>query len=153
MNVRSAIVAASVTLIVSHVGPPAVDAQQEGGAIEEEIRHVVSDFRAALSSGDSTTVVQLLHPEARIYEGGHAETREQYRSGHLRADMAFLRAVESETLWDQVIPTEGLAIYMSERHTTGEYRGREIDSRSAETIALVRTPQGWRIRHIHWSSR
>lgn len=151
MNISRAIVAAGVGLIASHVG--AVHAQQEGGAIEEEVRQVVRNFRAALSSGDSTMVVQLLHPEARIYEGGHAETREQYRSGHLRADIAFLKAVESETIWDQVLPTEGLAIYMSERQTTGEYQGREIDSQSTETIALVRTPQGWRIRHIHWSSR
>ena len=131
---------------------PAV-AQEQGGAIEQEVREVVNQFRAALGSGDSTTVVNLLHAEARIYEGGHAETREEYRSGHLLSDMAFLQAVRSETTWDLVVPGEALGLYMSERRTVGEYRGREIDSRNTETIVLVSTPQGWRIRHIHWSSR
>jgi hypothetical protein len=41
----------------------------------------------------------------------------------------------------------------AESRTTGQTRGRDIDSRGAETIVLVRESSGWRIRHIHWSSR
>ena len=37
--------------------------------------------------------------------------------------------------------------------TTGEYRGRQVDSSGAELMVLSRTPQGWRIAAIHWSSR
>lgn len=130
-------------------------AQQEPGAsgAEHEVRAVVSSFKAALQSGDSLAVLGLLHPEARIYEGGHAETRDQYRSGHLRSDIAFLGAVATETTWDQVVVGSGVALYMSEYTVKGEYRGRAIDSHGTETIALVPTEAGWRIRHIHWSSR
>jgi ketosteroid isomerase-like protein len=37
--------------------------------------------------------------------------------------------------------------------TTGEYRGRQVNSSGAELMVLARTPQGWRIAAIHWSSR
>jgi ketosteroid isomerase-like protein len=37
--------------------------------------------------------------------------------------------------------------------TRGEYRGRPVDSAGAELMVLTRTPQGWRIAAIHWSSR
>ena len=45
------------------------------------------------------------------------------------------------------------ALYTAETHTTGRWRDREIDSHGTESIVLVRTGEGWRIRHIHWSSR
>jgi ketosteroid isomerase-like protein len=132
---------------------PVARAQDTSDPAEQDVREVVNSFKAALRGGDSTTVVHLLHADARIYEGGHAETREQYRSGHLRGDIAFLQGVQSETTWDQVVVKNELAVYMSEYHTTGESRGREIDSHGTETIVLVSTSDGWRIRHIHWSSR
>jgi ketosteroid isomerase-like protein len=135
------------------VGAVSVTAQQSVSTTENDVRAVVSAFRTALNEGDSTTVVRLLHPDARIYEGGHAETREEYRSGHLHGDIAFLQAVESETISDHVVIADDLALYMREDRKTGESRGREIDSHGTETIVLVPTPDGWRIRHIHWSSR
>lgn len=137
--------------IVGVVG--VVPASGQDDSAEQEVRDVVEGFGAALTAGDSTTVIALLHPDVRIYEGGHAETREEYRSGHLRGDIAFLQAVQSETTWDQVVIDGDLALYMSEDRKTGTFRDREIDSRGTQTIVLVMTSDGWRIRHIHWSSR
>jgi hypothetical protein len=37
--------------------------------------------------------------------------------------------------------------------TRGEYRGRPVNSAGAELMVLTRTPHGWRIAAIHWSSR
>ncbi len=127
--------------------------QGQDSSEEQAVRDVVASFHAALRGGDSTTVVGMLHPDVRIYEGGHAETRDEYRSGHLRGDIAFLQAVQSEKTWDQVVIEGDLALYMSEDRKTGTYRDREIDSRGTETLVLVMTAEGWRIRHIHWSSR
>jgi ketosteroid isomerase-like protein len=145
-----------VTLLLTVLYIPAVATAQEGADAsrpEGEVRDVVHAFKAALHAGDSLAVLDLLHPEVRVYEGGHAETREQYRSGHLRSDIAFLGAVKTETTRDQVIVGSDVALYMSEYTVNGEYRGREIDAHGTETIALVPTDAGWRIRHIHWSSR
>ena len=151
MNLRNAAATLALTLAFSAVG--ATTARGQENVEERAVREVVSDFHAALGAGDSTTVVSLLHPEVRIFEGGHAETREEYRSGHLRGDIAFLQAVESEMTWDDVVIEGDLAFYMSEDRKTGTYRDREIDSHGTETMVLVRTSEGWRIRHIHWSSR
>ena len=49
---------------------------------------------AALERGDSTAVLAMLDPEVSIYEAGHAETFEEYRSGHLASDIEFARSVE-----------------------------------------------------------
>lgn len=149
MRVRRAVNVHAVALFLCATGTTGALAQDN----EQAVRQVVADFHAALAAGDSVSALGLLHPDVRIYEGGHAETREQYRSGHIRGDIAFLQAIESETTWEQVVLDGDLAIYMSEDRKTGTYRDREIDSHGTETIALVRTPDGWRIRHIHWSSR
>lgn len=37
--------------------------------------------------------------------------------------------------------------------TTGQLRGRAVNSPGAESMVLTREPTGWRIRAIHWSSR
>ena len=41
----------------------------------------------------------------------------------------------------------------SEGRTTGEFNGRAVDRLTVETMLLRRHGDGWRIHHIHWSSR
>ncbi len=120
---------------------------------DAEVRDVVRDFHAALTAGDSARALGHLHPEVVIYEGGHAETLAEYRSGHLGADIAFAGAVRRAITGDAVTLWRGAALYTAEAHTTGRWRGRDIDAHGAESIVLVETAEGWRIRHIHWSSR
>ena len=130
--------------------PALLSAQQ---ADEATVRQVASAFGKALASGDSSTVIRLLHPDAAIFEGGRWENLDQYRSGHLRADMAYLQAVKQETVRDVVTLAGDLAVVLRESSTTGTYRDRAVDSIGIETMVLQRTPDGWKIRHIHWSSR
>jgi len=128
-------------------------AAQATGSGEQQVRDVVEGFKHALRSGDGEAAMSRLHPDVRIFEGGHAETRDQYGSGHLAGDMAFLGAVESVTTWSDLTVQGDMAVYLSEYTTRGEYRGREIDSHGTESMVLVRSSEGWLIRHIHWSSR
>ena len=37
--------------------------------------------------------------------------------------------------------------------TTGQFNGRAVDRLTTETMVLKRLADGWRIHHIHWSSR
>lgn len=123
------------------------------GPQEREVRVVVESYGRALASGDSLTALELLHPDVIIYEAGHAETYEEYRSGHLRSDIAFAAAVPRTTSTDQVLLSGDVALYTSEYNAKGRFRNRDIDSHGTETMVLVRTADGWKIRHIHWSSR
>lgn len=120
---------------------------------EAAIREVVEGFSGALQRGDSTAALEFLHPDVVIYEAGHAETLDQYRNGHLASDMAFADAVTQQTTSGQITVGHDIALYLSEYTSAGTFREREIDSHGTETMVLVRTVDGWRIRHIHWSSR
>lgn len=130
--------------------PSAASAQ---GAPERAVAEVVHAYHAALAAGDSAAALQLLHPDVVIFEGGHAETRDEYRSGHLRSDMAFASATQRSVTSESAMAWGDEALYIAESRTTGRWRDRDIDSRGTETMVLLRSADGWRIRHIHWSSR
>lgn len=123
---------------------------QTAEAVDAEVRAVARGFGDALSRGDSTAALGFLHADVLILEGGRAETKEQYRRGHLAADIAYASAVQSETLRDGLTITGDIALYTRQYRTTGRYRDRDVDRTSSESMVLVRTPEGWRIRHVHW---
>ena len=131
--------------------PASIHAQMTGA--EAEVRAVVTEFSEALAAGDSARAVTYLHPDLIVYEGGHAETLEEYRAHHLGSDMAFLSAVDETTTAERLDVYGETALYLSEYKMSGTYRDREVDLHGTETLVLLRTPDGWKIRHIHWSSR
>ena len=92
----------------------------------------------------------MLAEDVQIREGGRSETKAQYRSGHLRGDIAYASAVTSELLSDAVTISGDVALYTRRYRTTGRYRDRDIDRTSNESMVLVRTADGWRIRLVHW---
>lgn len=53
-------------------------------------------FHSALGSGDSAAALGLLDRDAIILESGAVETRDEYRSHHLPADIECARAVKSK---------------------------------------------------------
>ena len=117
------------------------------------VAEVVNRFHGALESGDSATALALLAEDAVIQESGGVETRAEYRGHHLPGDIQFARAVHSERSAVRV-RVEGDAAWATSTSTTqGEFRERAINSAGAELMVLVRTPQGWKIAAIHWSSR
>lgn len=122
-----------------------------------EVREVVEGFKTALRTGDTVAALAQLDSSVRIYEEGVAETLEQYRAGHLRADMAFLQSVNIETIRENVVVGGNLAVYLSEYLVQPRTPGRATAMRGTETVILTLTEasQGerWAIRHIHWSSR
>lgn len=117
------------------------------------VAQVVSSFHAALAAGDSTQALALLAPDARILEGGGVETRAEYASHHLGADMAFAGAVPRERGPLHVTVRGDVAWVSSTSTVRGTYRGREIDSRGAELAVLSRHGDSWMIEAVHWSSR
>lgn len=119
----------------------------------DEARAAVERFHAALSNADSAAVLSLLHPDAIIYEAGHAETVEEYRTGHLAADIRFASATEREVVEERAVMLDGHALLLAETRVRGTMGEREIDSRGAETMVLSRDGGAWLIRHIHWSNR
>ena len=122
-------------------------------AQEREVAEVVGAFHDALASGDSTTALNLLADDVIILESGGAETKEQYRSGHLMGDMSFAQAVPRERGAINVTISGDVAWAHSMSVTQGRRGDREINSQSAELMVLTRADGRWLIRAIHWSSR
>jgi ketosteroid isomerase-like protein len=113
----------------------------------------VERFHEALAAADSVTALALLAEDATILESGDRETRDEYRGHHLAGDIAFSRAVPSRRGSQKVTVQGDVAWVVSSSRTSGHYRGRVVDVEGAELMVLSRTPRGWCIRAIHWSSR
>lgn len=126
---------------------------QQPSPEEAAVRAVATGFGKALAAGDSLAALALLHPDVVIFEAGGWESLDDYRKGHLRADMRALQGLKQETVRDRVTISGDLALVTREYSTTGTTGERTVDSVGAETMVLLRTPEGWKIRHVHWSSR
>ena len=113
----------------------------------------VNAYDRALSSGDSSAVLELLLDDAVILESGGLETRDEYRSHHLPADIQFAKAVPASRSHISVRIAGDVAWAWSTSHREGTFRGRAMNSTGAELMVLRRTASGWRIAAIHWSSR
>lgn len=142
---------------------PALSAQATGALPATAAPHAHGDsadvvatvarFHAALTVGDSVGAMALLAPDAIILESGGVETREEYRSHHLPGDMAYAKSMKSTRKPIRVTVRGDVAWTSSTSTTTGESRGRAVNSAGAELVVLGRTAAGWRISAIHWSSR
>jgi ketosteroid isomerase-like protein len=119
-----------------------------------EAAKAVDAFHAALSKGEGASAAALLAEDALIYEGGHAErSRAEYASHHAGADAAYAAAVPSKLTQRSGVVDGGVAWVTSESRATGKYKDKPVDRVTTETMILRRTAEGWRIVHIHWSSR
>jgi len=127
-------------------------AQTRAALDSAAVAATVSRFHAALAAADSAGVLALLAPDVEVLESGDRETRAEYRAHHLAADVEFARAVRSQRGPTRVRVRGDVAWTSATSITRGTFRGRAVDSAGAESMVLVRTPAGWRIAAIHWSS-
>jgi ketosteroid isomerase-like protein len=117
-----------------------------------DVATVVERYHRALAAGDSLAALALLADDAVILESGGVESRQEYRSHHLADDIAFARAVKGTRSAVHVAVEGNVAWTTATSTTRGKYRGRAVNSAGAELMVLTRTPGGWKIRAIHWSS-
>ena len=118
-----------------------------------EVVRTIRRLDELLASGDSLGVMALLTDDAIVLESGGIESRTEYRSHHLKSDTEFARAIRSERTIRGVTIRGDVAWVSSTSKSEGSFRGRPVNSAGAELAVLVRTPAGWRISAVHWSSR
>ncbi len=114
---------------------------------------VVAAFHEALAAGDSAAAVALLHEEVLVFEQGQGEDLQEYRSHHLAADIRFASQTTRHVMDSRSMISGDVAVLTARTHTMGRVGNRDIDSNGVETMVLLRTDAGWKIHHIHWSSR
>jgi ketosteroid isomerase-like protein len=114
---------------------------------------VVDAFHAALKRGDADAAAALLDEHAIVYEqGGVERTKAQYVAAHLPADAQYSKAMEETVVGRENAVSGAVAWVITDGRTRGTYEGRPVDRATTETMILHRTPAGWRIVHVHWSS-
>jgi ketosteroid isomerase-like protein len=138
---------------VGGVGETTVTSRPSFPSDSAAVATAITAFHAALAAGDSAAALALLDDDVVVLESGGIETREQYRSHHLPADIAFARALAAVRGPTRVRIEQDVAWAWSSSTSQGDYRGRAVNSAGAELVVLLRRPAGWRITAIHWSSR
>lgn len=139
-------VATAQTIDAPLVAPTSSEAQEAAKAVDA--------FHAELSEGDGAAAAALLTDDALIFESGHSErSRAEYAAHHAGADAAYAAAVPSRLTRRNGFVDGNTAWIVSESRATGTYKDKPVDRVTTETMLLRKTAEGWRIAHIHWSSR
>jgi ketosteroid isomerase-like protein len=132
------------------LAPPAL---AQGHRDSSAVAAVVERYHRALTEGDSVAALAQLAEDAVIVESGGIESRREYRSHHLPADIAFARAVKSTRSPVRVSVRGDVAWTTATSTTRGRFQGKPVSSQGAELMVLTRSKDGWKISTIHWSSR
>jgi ketosteroid isomerase-like protein len=153
--------ALAAALLLLSAGPGLTQAAPDAGApparvaaAAGEAAAAVDAFHAALRAGDREAALALLAEDALIFEAGGAErSRDEYASHHLASDAAYAAATSDMVTRRAGDASGDVAWITTEGRTTGTFNGRPVDRLTVETMLLRRHADGWRIQHIHWSSR
>ena len=133
--------------------PPAAASATQSA--ENEATRVVDAFMTALSNGQLEAARQAMTPDAVVIANGRVlGTRDGYIDGAAKADAVAMTSVRSRELLhrdSQVGTQHGWVV--SEKRMLGEGAGQLRAMVVAETFLVTKTPSGWKISGIHWSSR
>lgn len=118
---------------------------------------VAKAYFEAMDAADLDAAGELFIEHSMIFETGGAEGNwEQYRTHHLGPEIDAIAVFETsfgepdETA--SVDETMVLVTWPIEYHIELT-DGRIVDSKGTVTFVLVQTQLGYRILHLHWSSR
>jgi len=111
-------------------------------------------FSAALAAGQLATAADYLAPDVLILESGGAErSRDEYLAGHAGHDAEFLRGAKVVPKRRSAHADGGLVWVGSESEIHASSGDKPLTLSSTETAILRHTDDGWKIVHLHWSSR
>lgn len=134
-----------------HASTPATTTALPAGAVDAAA--VVDRFQALLAKGNTTAAAELLEPSVLIFESGGAEkSRAEYASHHLKEDAKFMKTATLSPLSRTGAVSGDLAFIATEASLKAG-GSTPVDLVTTETMVLKRTPKGWRVAHVHWSSR
>jgi uncharacterized protein (TIGR02246 family) len=139
----------------SHHGDHAAPAAVASEAVADEPAAVVDAFGSAIAAGNIDAAAALLADDVLVLESGGAErSKAEYLAGHAAADAEFLKNAHVMRGQRTVRVVGDLAWVGTESmiHAAGA-DGLPLTLLSTETMVLQRAAAGWRIVHIHWSSR
>ena len=97
--------------------------------------------------------MSVIAPDAVFLESGKLETRAEYQSNHLPADIEFEKQVTGKRGPMRVTFEGNTAWVIALTEYDGTFEGDPVRFVSAQLVVLTRDSGSWLIRTIHWSSR
>ncbi|MDQ6735141.1 MAG: nuclear transport factor 2 family protein [Nitrospirota bacterium] len=113
----------------------------------------IEQFHDALAASDSVLAVSLLADDAAIIESGAIQSRADYLSHHLGADMKASQGSKSVRTVMKLTIVGTMAYVVSKTETPRSGAEGSTGSELAELMVVSKTTSGWKIRAVHWSSR
>ena len=138
--------------VTNLVAPSGQAASGDTAAVEAWLK----GYDVAFMSKDLARLAHFYHPDVTIYEGaGINNGWADYRDRHLGPELKAFENLEfGHTDTKVTLMPGGESAYATSRYTIKAKMGeRMLDSEGLETLVLVKTPDGWKIRHSHTSSR
>jgi uncharacterized protein YcnI len=131
-------------------------ATQSAGNDAATIEAWLKGYDAAFLSKDLNKIAAFYHPDVTIYEGaGINNGWADYRDRHLGPELKAFENLEFAHSGTKVtVLPGGESAYATSRYTIKATMGdRMLDNEGLETLLLIKTPEGWKIRHSHTSGR
>ena len=154
---RIVFLALLVLPFTSQAHDPTQHAKANVPAIAAEAKPAVAAvdaFSSALQAGDLKRAGTWLADDVLILESGGAEhSKAEYLGGHATHDAELLKDAHVQLKQRTAQATGDLAWVGSESELHATKDGKPLTVLSTETMVLKRGKAGWRIVHIHWSSR
>jgi ketosteroid isomerase-like protein len=120
---------------------------------ESQVTAVLDSFYGAMKTGDKSAAMRVIAPDAVFVESGSLETRAQYETNHLPADIEFERQVDGKRSPWRVVFHGDAAWVIATTEYQGTFDKSPVNFVSAQLAVLTRDSENWLIRSIHWSSR
>jgi ketosteroid isomerase-like protein len=113
----------------------------------------VERFHGALAASDSALAVSTLAEDALVIESGAIQSRAEYLSHHLGADIKGSQGSKGVRSISKVTVVGAMAYVVSKTETPASGAEGSTASELAELMVVSKSPNGWHIRAVHWSSR
>jgi ketosteroid isomerase-like protein len=135
---------------------PAAQAQaaQTLSSAQADAAQLVDAFVASLVAEQFDAARQFLAPGAVVVANGQVlGDRDGYIDGAAHGDATALRSVQRELVRREIHAGREFASVVSEKRMRAPGDAKGPSEAVIETMVLARTPNGWKITHIHWSGR
>jgi ketosteroid isomerase-like protein len=110
-------------------------------------------FYGAMKSGNVAAAMKVIAPDAVFIEGGQLESRAEYESSHLPADIEFEKAVTGVRNPLNITINGTTAWVIATTTYEGTFENKPVNFVSAQLMVLTKGDGPWVIRSVHWSSR
>lgn len=141
--VESATSGTGMPVYVENIAPAAADAVK-----------VVDAFSAAIKAVRIDVAAKLLDANVLILESGSSErSRDEYLREHAIEDAAFMQTTQQQLRYRQAQAVGDVVWVGTESTLQTSRNGQPLLLLSTETMVLKKSTEGWKIVHIHWSSR